>query len=99
MKVATVKSSFSGTEVFQVDGFKNPGILDVAMNPPWGRLMSNERSAAPAKHTPPEQEQSSVETTAVFLKPCFGITVQRSTLCVSVSAKPNSGPACTPGCG
>jgi hypothetical protein len=98
MKVAQVKVNCSATEVFQLDGFKNPGILDGAMNPPWGHVMSNHRRAMP-KSTLPEQEQASTEVTAVFLKPCFGITVQSSTLCVSVSAKPDSGRTCPPACG
>lgn len=41
---------------------------------------------APPTPIPPEPKPE----TTVFFKPCFGITVKRSTLSVSVSARPDT---------
>ena len=65
-----------------------------AMDPAKGSVMSTTpRTDKPAKSLP--QEPAKPETT-VFFKPCFGITVQSSTLCVSVSAKTDTQHPCPP---
>lgn len=55
-------------------------------------MSTTPQRVTPPTPTPPEPKPE----TTVFFKPCFGITVQRSTLCVSVSARPDTarpGPA------
>ncbi len=51
--------------------------------------------AIPEKKTPPGAAPAAAEVT-VFLKPSFGITIQRNTLCVSVSARPRPVDTSTP---
>ncbi len=66
------------------------------MNPDRGSVMSSTpRTDKPAKCPAQERESVKPETT-VFFKPCFGITVQSSTLCVSVSAKTDTQHPCPP---
>lgn len=55
--------------------------------------MSTTPPSSPPKPAPPtpQPEPAPLEKT-VFFKPCFGITVKSSTLCVSVSAKEDTSP-------
>jgi len=61
-------------------------------------MSTTPRTDKPAKAPAQEPESVKPETT-VFFKPCFGITVQSSTLCVSVSAKTDAQHPCPPACG
>lgn len=61
-------------------------------------MSATPRIDKPAKSPQQELEPVKPETT-VFFKPCFGITVQSSTLCVSVSAKTDTQHPCPPACG
>lgn len=70
------------------------------MEPDKGNVMSTTpRAELPAKAPQQEREPAAKPETTVFFKPCFGITVQRSTLCVSVSAKTDTQHPCPPACG
>ena len=82
-----------------MDGRKTLGILYFVMNPDRGSVMSTTpRSDKPSQPTMPESESPPAGRT-VFYRPSFGITVQRNTLCVSVSAKPDTSANCAPACG
>ena len=76
------------------------------MEPDKGNVMSlTPRVELPAKASQQELEPAATTAaparpeTTVFFKPCFGITVQSSTLCVSVSAKTDTQHPCPPACG
>jgi hypothetical protein len=100
MKVSGAVESFSWAETFQLDRFKNMGMLYGAMHPTRGNVMSTTLpGSAPQVQSPSEKTEPAPAEKTVFFKPCFGITVQSSTLCVSVSAKPDTSPPSPSSCG